>query len=85
MLLERKKSSRLKKAESRYAIVEARTESDMSLILKWLLLKKSIKGMGEITQSGNTYRVKVKVSPRFNKSKIRDLVKDRFGIFGSVR
>ena len=85
MSLGKKRSSRLKKGQGRYAVIEAGTEADMSLILKWLVSKKSIKGMGEIIKSGNTYRVKVKVSPRFSKSKISDIVKDRFGIFGSVR
>ena len=85
LLQERKKKKKLKKSKSKSATISAQSSSDMSQILTWLRLNKAIKSAGEIRSSGDTYIVRVKVSPKSSKSEIAELVKSRFGIFGRVR
>ena len=84
MLVEKRKRKR-KKRNSKYAIISAQSSGDMSQILNWLRLNKAIRNAGEIRQSGNSYIVKVKVRSKYNKSSLAELVKSKFGIFGSVR
>lgn len=73
----------LKKPRSKLTTIHATYESDLGLILNWLRINKAI------TSSGAPYETKnggyaISVRGRVGKSVIRDLVKDRFGIFGKV-
>ena len=73
----------LKKPQSKLATIHAAYESDLGLILNWLRINKAITSYGAPYETKNGgYAIRVR--GRVNKSTIRDLVKDRFGIFGKV-
>ena len=76
---------KIKKENGKYATILAQSEEDMSQILLWLRRNKAIKSAGQITKSGNTYFMKVKVSPKAGRVGVFRLVKDRFGMFARVR
>jgi hypothetical protein len=83
MILENRK--KIKKENGKYATILAQSEEDMSQILLWLKINKAIKLAGQITKSGNTYFMKVKVSPKVGRNGVFRLVKDRFGVFARVK
>jgi|6_EtaG_2_1085325.scaffolds.fasta_scaffold00058_43 hypothetical protein len=84
VLLHEKRKRKLKKPRGKFATISADYESDLSLIMTWLRLNKAIKSAGEIRQVGNRYSVRVKVSPKSSRQDVKNLVKDRFGVFGEV-
>ena len=72
----------MKKKNSKKATVIALYDTDLSLVLNWLRLKKAITSVGERREiaSGHAVSVKSKIS----KSALNDLVKERFGSFAKV-
>lgn len=83
MIFESRK--KIKKENGKYATILTQSDEDMSQILLWLKINKAIKSAGKIIKSGNTYLMKVKVSPRVGRSGVFRLVKDRFGMFARVK
>jgi len=72
----------LKRPYKKKATIIATYDTDLGLILTWLRLNKAISSAGERRNIGNGYAVTVK--GKVSKSAIRDLVKDKFGIFAKV-
>jgi len=72
----------LKKPNSKTATIIATYDTDLGLILTWLRLNKAIVSSGNRRELSGGYAVTVK--GKVNKSKIRDLVKEKFGVFAKV-
>jgi len=72
----------MKKKNSKRATIVASFSTDLSLIINWLILKKSIKSVGEIRNIGNAYAVTVLSS--LAKKDLNVVVKDKFGVFAKV-
>ena len=72
----------LKKPYSKTATIIATYETDLGLILNWLRLNKAIKSAGNRRDLNAGYAVTVR--GKLSKSKIRDLVKEKFGVFAKV-
>tara|TARA_R110001583_G_scaffold7985_26_gene39088 strand:+ start:1282 stop:1560 length:279 start_codon:yes stop_codon:yes gene_type:complete len=83
VILESRK--KIKKEYGKYATIQTQSAEDMSQILLWLRMNKAIKAAGQITKSGNTYLMKVRVNPRVGRGGVFRLVKDRFGMFARIR
>lgn len=76
---------KIKKESGKYATILANSTDDMSLILAWLRGNKAIRSAGQVRKSGNSYIVKVRVNPKFGRTGVFNLVKDKFGMFARVR
>lgn len=72
----------MKKKNSKKATVIALYDTDLSLVLNWLRLKKAITSVGERREIASGYAVSVK--SKISKSALNDLVKERFGSFAKV-
>lgn len=72
----------MKKKNSKKATIIASFSTDLSLAINWLILKKSIKSVGEIRNIGNGYAVTV--LSRIPKKDLNIIVKDKFGVFAKV-
>jgi hypothetical protein len=72
----------LKKPNSKTATIITTYDTDMGLVLNWLRLNKAITAAGDRRDLDGGYAVKVK--GKVSKSAIRDLVKDKFGVFAKV-
>jgi len=74
----------MKRKNSRTSTIVATYETDLSLVINWLKLNKSISSLGAIYETKNkTYAVRVK--HKKSKEAINNLVKDRFGSFARVK
>lgn len=74
---ERKLSSKKKKVRLRSTY-----STDMGLILYWLKLNNAVSSSGKVEKKDNHYEVSV--TPKASRQEIKNLVKDRFGVFADV-
>jgi len=72
----------LKKPYSKKATIITTYDTDMGMVLNWLRLNKAIRAAGPRRDINGGYAVIVK--GKISKSAIRDLVKDKFGVFAKV-
>ena len=76
-LREKKLSSKKKKIR-----IKAAYSTDIGLVIYWLKLNKAISKSGVTIKKENSYEVSV--TPMISKARLRNLVKDRFGVFADV-
>ena len=74
----------LKRPKSKTATIIASYRTDLNLALNWAKLNKMIKSHGETRELQNSYAVSVKLK-KGSKSDLRNLLKDRFGVFIKVK
>ena len=72
----------LKKPYKKSATIIATYETDLGLVLNWLRLNKALSSVGEIREIKAGYGVRVK--SKISKESLKDLVKDKFGVFAKV-
>ena len=72
----------MKKPRSKKATIVGAYSTDVSLALNWARLKKAVTSAGEIRDVGGRYAVSVKA--KVSKKKLKEIIKERFGIFVSV-
>ena len=69
--------------KSKTATVTSSYKTDLSLALLWLKSNKGISSTKKIYKTKNGYAVKV--TPKISKNELKNLAKDRFGVFINVR
>lgn len=71
----------MKKKNSKTATIVATYRTDLELIVNWLRLNKAISSSSPIRELNSAYAVTVK--GKTSKSNIKNLVKDKFGVFAT--
>ena len=62
--------------------IKSTYSTDMGLVVYWLKLNKAISSSEKVVKSGSHYEVFV--TPKISKQKIKNLIKDKFGVFANV-
>jgi len=74
----------LKRPKAKIATIVASYQTDLELALNWARLNKMIKGRGAVRELEDSYAVTVKIK-KGTKADLRNLLKDRFGVFIKVK
>ena len=64
--------------------IVATYSADLNLVLQWLRLNKAVKKIGPVRTNPETYSAIVVPKRTFDRKKIKNLVKNKFGSFIKV-